>query len=240
MYAQFNDPETTFLMKMNEIYGSLIFDYRKMKYINKNTEIKITCNKCKNNFEEKPSKLLSNGCPNLQCANHLYSKYDDEETTFLMKMNEIYGSLAFDYRKMKYIDKDTQVDIKCNKCKGILEETPSKLLSNGCPRLRCDNNKSKQLDPVKSKYYVDRADFNHQLMNIHGFKYTNIKFVDTNTDVTLRCNTCKNEFKIMPKILLKDEEGCPRCDTIVGQIINETKKHKERGIKTEFFLIKDN
>ena len=182
------------------------YDYSKVDYVNNNTKVTIIC-PTHGEFEQKPSgHLTGRGCP--YCSGK--KKLTTEE--FIEKARKVHGD-KYDYSKVNYVDCSTKVTIICP-THGEFEQTPYWHYSGGgCPS--CSGNKK-----LTTEEFVERARI------VHGDKYdySKVKYVDSNTKVTIICPT-HGEFEQTPFAHLLGQ-GCPVCN------IGFTKSYKVSLLKT--------
>lgn len=77
-----------------------------------------------------------------------------------------------------------------------------------------------------------REEFIKKAIAIHGtkYKYDDIKYVNSSTEIDVYCNECKECFKTIPKAhISKAKRGCPKCNK---------KKQEERKLTTPQFVEK--
>lgn len=112
------------------------YDYSKVKYVNANTKVIIHCNKCNNDFEQKPVKhLLSQGCP--YCCGEKISKIKImPKEEFVEKAKAIHGD-KYNYSKAVYKGYKAPLLIHCNTCHSDFYQSPEgHLHDEGCPKCR--------------------------------------------------------------------------------------------------------
>ena len=141
-----------FIERAIEIHNNE-YDYSKVNYINSQTQIIISCNKCKYIFNQSPnSHLQGRGCD--KCAhiiNHENQKLTKDEITERGK--ETHGD-KFDYSLVNYININTPIKIKCNKCYNIFEQLVANHIkqNKGCPFCDCRITEKILHDYLKSIY----------------------------------------------------------------------------------------
>lgn len=119
-----------FLEIATEAHGNK-FDYSKVEYVNNHTKVAITCNICGLFFWQRPMSHYVHGCPN--CRDIKLRKDRQKPNEFLKRAKQKHGD-HYDYSLMNYINCDTSIKIKCNKCLNIFEQDPYiHLRSRGCP-----------------------------------------------------------------------------------------------------------
>jgi hypothetical protein len=97
-----------FIQDSIDIYGDK-YDYSKVEYSNNKTLVKLTCNKCGKELEERPDlHLRGNGCNVCEKAQ---TKHNNEDI-FKEVTYKIHGD-KHDYSKLKCNGKDNKVTIIC-------------------------------------------------------------------------------------------------------------------------------
>ncbi len=183
----------SFIKICKEKYGNR-FDYTYTKYINSRLPIKIKCNNCSLFIHPTPSEHLHNvSCPH--CSNGKLTREN-----FLFRANRKYSN-KFDYSFVNFINGQTKVKIKCNKCENILNHTPREHLGRkaGCPTCAYNNRKS------TTDKFIEKSNIIHEN-----------KFIYSKTDYIKSCKyviiTCPNhgDFQQTPNNHLRGI-GCPKC-----------------------------
>jgi hypothetical protein len=128
--------QSEIVYKFVSIHGNN-YDYSLVEYKNNKTKVKIKCNTCEAVFEQTPvNHLKGKGCR--QCyINGLKTKPED----IIAKFKEI-NKDSYDYSLVEYVNIDTDIKIKCNKCNNIFEQSPY-LHSKGAGCSDCSNRVSK-------------------------------------------------------------------------------------------------
>lgn len=126
----------TFIKDAKAIHGD-IYDYNKSVYINKYTNLIITC-KIHGDFEQTPSTHLRSGCKygcpkcgHVKIGN--FRRLSLEE--FINKSKSIHGETKFDYSKVIYINDKTNIKLICRECDVEFETMPGNHVrgAGGCP-----------------------------------------------------------------------------------------------------------
>ena len=206
-----------FIHKSIEVHGNK-FDYNLVEYVNNQTKVIILCNICNNIFKQKPSNhLRGDGC--LICANKKLSFNRRKNILdFVNKSKELNGE-KYDYSLVEYINSHTAVKILCNTCNNIFQQTPSShLRGSGC-NICAGNQKSNKEE------FVIKA----QKIHIDKYNYDLVEYVNNNTKVKIKCNTCDTIFEQRPNNHLHGD-GCPKCNESKGE--NRVAKYlSEKNIK---------
>ena len=123
---------------------------------------------------------------------------------FINRAIEVHDD-TFDYSKVSYVSYHTKVEIICKK-HGIYEKSPGHHLSGqGCPDCSLINRTKSQ---TKTK-----EEFIQESIEVHGDKYdySKVKYINTNTKVSIICRTHVYKFNQYPSSHLKGFEGCDKC-----------------------------
>jgi hypothetical protein len=108
------------------------YSYDLVTYVHACEKVKIICNKCQFIFNQQPNNHLSGaGCP--RCV--IRSKPQTTEQ-FIFKANSKHLG-KYDYSLVDYVNTESKVKIKCNKCNNIFKQSPSVHLGgSGCSKCR--------------------------------------------------------------------------------------------------------
>lgn len=132
-----------FIKRAKEIHGDK-YDYSKVKYVNMNTKVIITC-PIHDDFPQTPhNHLQGHGC--FECSNELiHNKQRFTIEEFIENSNEVHGEGKYDYSKVIYVNNHTDVIIICHNHDEPYEfpQTPNNHLSGeGCPL--CDESQGEK------------------------------------------------------------------------------------------------
>ena len=179
-----------FKEKARQVHGDK-YDYNQVDYVNRATKVSIVCPE-HGPFSQTPSKHLSGqGCPDCKGGKPLTTK------KFKEKARNIHGDY-YDYRKVKYINNQTDVTIVCP-IHGDFEQTPGNHLHGyGCSRC------------AKTKRLTEEL-FAEKARSIHGdwYNYDYVNYVNHQTHVKILCPV-HGEFEQKPNKHLNGN-GCPKC-----------------------------
>lgn len=162
------------------------------KYVNSITPIKHKCSKCGKVYEQTPNNhLRGQGCP--YCSG-MIKKYDKEYYKQQCK------ELGLDLPVEEYINTNTKIKHKCNRCGKIYLQTPKfHLLGYGC--LYC----SGMIKKYNKDYYIQQC---KEL----GVDLPIEQYVDNKTKIKHKCNKCGNIYLQTPKEHVGvQRQGCPIC-----------------------------
>ena len=184
-----------FIEKAINIHGNL-YDYSKVKYVDKKTKITIIC-KIHGDFNQTPDNHINRKSGCRLCANvkNAESKRFTKEK-FINTSRDFHGDL-YDYSKVEYVNCDLYVTIICNK-HGEFQQIPySHMRGVGCGKC---TGKEKSPD-----------DFIKECKNIHGdsYDYSKTKYINTQNKVYIICKI-HGEFEQTPSNHLNGH-GCDKC-----------------------------
>lgn len=173
------------------------YDYNKVKYINKNSNVTITC-PIHGDFEQTPySHLKSSNCN--KCSIELSrQKRTDTKEDFLEKAKLIHGD-TFDYSKVNYITSKTKVTITC-KTHGDFEQKPNNHLTRaGC--MKCAG-----YEKLNTNTFIEKAN------NVHNglFDYSKVDYISSKQKVIITCRV-HGDFSQQPTCHINEKHGCPKC-----------------------------
>lgn len=176
--------------------GTIRYDYRYVKYKTANSLIKILCLVC-----NKTSDMQFYNFKNGQNCGHCYRDSRMNKNNFIEKFQAIHGIDKYDYSQSVYVDSETKINIKCNKCKQIFSQLPTAHLSGQncghCHPAKKSNNEE----------FIKKAKAKHK---DHNYDYSKVVYVNTITKVIIGCDECKKDFNQKPKDHLKGAR-CPYC-----------------------------
>ena len=208
-----------FIIKAKTVHQDK-FNYDLVEYVNRHTKVKILCNTCNNIFLQVPSgHLLGYGC-----SICYYSKIRCSIEDFIIKAIKIHND-KFNYDLVEYVNSSTKINIKCNTCSNVFEQTPNDHLSGyGC-KVCADN-------ILRS----NTEDFINKAKKIHNdkFNYDLVEYIKSSLKVKISCNTCSNVFEQIPSVHLSGK-GCPQCNTRYNRLNTEDFIIKAKSIHQDKF-----
>jgi very-short-patch-repair endonuclease len=209
-----------FIIKSKEMHGDK-YDYSKVKYINSQTNVIITC-KTHGDFEQKAnSHIRGMGCR--FCGRKKIIKQMRSNTEeFVENAIKIHGD-KYDYSKVNYKTAIEKVIIVCKE-HGEFEQTPSDHLNNkyGCPTCANYYKGKTKMNACKNKF-VENA------IKIHGDKYDYSKSNYTGAGNKLII-TCKEhgDFEQQPNNHLYGK-GCYECG--ISKFVNSRRSNIDEFIQ---------
>jgi len=213
-----------FIKKSKEKFGNK-FDYSKVKYVDSQTPITLIC-KEHGEFSVSMYAHLSakdGGCPLCSKTNKLSTDY------IIKRCQKIYGD-KYDYSKIEYKGgnaKTETVEIICP-IHGSFFKTYENINNRDCGCPKCAKDEKRQSGIIsKGKNFIEKS------KNKFGdkFDYSEVKYVDSQTPITLICNEHNIKFSITPNQHLNTRfGGCKVCHT---QYIESTKTKNIRTKLTE-------
>lgn len=179
-----------YISKFKEKHGDT-YDYSKVVYKNTDTKVEVTCREHGGFFQTPGNHLKGSGCP--KCQNQNKQK---DIATCISDFTQVHGG-TYDYSKVQYVNKDTQVLIGC-RVHGLFSQKPhDHLKGTGCPKCQ---------DTTKTTKTC-REDFTQ----VHGctYDYSRVTYVNAGTKVEIVCK-CHGSFFQSPNKHLGGS-GCPKC-----------------------------
>lgn len=174
-------------------------------YVNNYTKIKARHNKCGNIYWVTPNSFLEgHGCP--YCAG--LAKKTDKKFK-----QEVYNLVGDSYTVLgNYVNANTKLKIKHNKCGNVYEVRPYNFLSGRrCP-------KCLQKRRVHKLSKTDKQ-FKQEVYNLVGNSYTVLdNYVNNYTKLKFKHNKCGNIYKVTPYCFL-DGIRCPYCNSPKGELM---------------------
>ncbi len=171
------------------------------KYINNHTKIKVKHNKCGKVYEVTPSNFLrGTRCP--------YCYQDSKSKTQEEFKQEVFDLVGNAYELLEpYVNNNTKLRFKHNKCGNVYEVTPAKFLSGRrCPYCYVT---AKKTD----------GHFKQEIYNLVGDEYTVLdNYVDTKTKIRIKHNKCGSIYEVRPYSFLQGYR-CPHCNSPKGELI---------------------
>lgn len=185
-----------FIERSKKIHGNK-YCYKKTKYINAKTKIKIGC-AIHGYFEQEPfGHLRGHGCKN--CGNILGLKEWKKRAS--KKHNNKYNYDSIDYIK-KLTDK---VMIKCPIHGDFRQLASIHMNGSECPK--CSNIKGR----LTRQEFINRSN----KMHLNKYSYDKVNFINTKTKVEIVCKE-HGSFMQIPEIHMTGS-GCPICNISKGE-----------------------
>ena len=200
----------TFIEKANKIHNGK-YSYDKVEYVDRNTEVCITC-PIHGDFWKKPSyHLIGKGCP--MCAGAAIP-YDNEK--FAKVCNEIHHN-KYDYSKVEYKNNTTKVCIICPIHGEFWQDPRHHLKGHGCPK--CGVETVSGLKYKTAESFFEKA--NEIFKDLNGeplYDYSKVEYKDRETKICIICKK-HGEFWQTPTNHLNGQ-GCPKCaSSLLEQIV---------------------
>jgi len=184
-----------FIEKAKKVHGNF-YDYSKVDYINKSTNIKIVCPN-HGLFKQSPEvHLRGHGCPACGGTKKLSAK------DFIKRAKKVHGN-SYNYSYVDYKNNRTKVRIICPE-HGEFQQTPEvHLRGHGCPA--CSDK-----EKMTNKTFVKKAIKVHSQKNIK-YDYSKVNYINNSTKVCIICEKDNHgEFWQTPHAHLSGQ-GCPKC-----------------------------
>ena len=192
-----------FITRAKTKHGEGRYDYSLVNYVNSVTPVKIICNVCGCEFEQRPdSHLQGKGCH--KCAvikTHPLTTFEE----FLKNARSVHGE-KYDYSQVKWNKVTDKITIICPE-HGPFEQAAINhyWAKQGCPKCglkKLGANKRHSLE-----------EFLRLAREKHGNKYDYsliTEYKNGTTPVKIICNTCGKTFEQKPKVHIQGH-GCPQC-----------------------------
>ena len=188
------------------------YDYSNSEYKTNKDGIKIFCKRCGEYFFQRPTVHLKS------CGHSCYKKEILSENAkscteeFVEKMERKFPN-KYSYKKIKYVNNTTKVQVFCKKCKDYFWQQPYKLLIGyGCSN--CALERSIETRKISLDEFKKRSNIIH-----HGlYNYNKAKFDKTIDEINIYCNSCKRYFSQTVASHLSGS-GCPFCKKSIGEKI---------------------
>lgn len=198
-----------FIEKAN-IKHNKYYSYYNVIYINSRTKIDITC-PIHGDFKQTPNNHISGSkCP--KCKTDTIKKIKMKSpTTFISEANFIHKNL-YDYKKITYINTDTNITITCP-THGDFKQTPkSHLRGRGCPT--CSRLNTNKKLASSNNYFIEKSNI------IHNNKYIyNDNYILSKIKLKIIC-PIHGEFEQTPDNHLNGQ-GCSKCKRSKGEEVIE-------------------
>lgn len=170
------------------------------KYVNMQTKVKHKCKKG-HIYEQRPDHHLNgHGCK--LCATN---KAHDKQRKVLEDYIKECKLKGYDIPIEDYINSDTKIKHKCNKCGNIYEQRPyNHLNGQGCPKCAKDRKRKsaiQYIEECKSKGYDLPID----------------SYVDNRTKIKHKCSKGHVYLQRPDMHIGKAEQGCPICNESHGE-----------------------
>ncbi len=190
-----------FIQKAVEVHGDK-YDYSETIYVNSQEQVKIICPEHGYFSQLANNHLCGKGCK--KCGYDYIGKINSKtKEEFIAKSLEVHGD-KYDYSEINYINMTTKIQIICPQ-HGVFEQTPrDHQTGRGCNS--CGIVKRSILQTFTQEEFIQRA------ITKHGSKYNydNVKYVNSQTKISITCNTCNYTFLQMPNSHLQGC-GCDKC-----------------------------
>ena len=213
-----------FIQKSKEVHGDK-YDYSQVIYKNKNTNVNIICNTCGDNFPQIPYNHINkkSGCKKCMLSERSQNTLNIRRDEFIQKAKEAHGD-KYDYSNVIYTNSKTPVTITCNVCDNEFEQIRnSHLIGDGGCKECIKINLKKQMTFTKEQF-IQKA----KKVHIDKYNYSKVNYIDSQTHVTIICNTCGKNFPQIPNNHLRGK-GCRLCAI-------KLKGNKMRKTKEQFIL----
>ena len=228
---------STWIKAAKNIWGDR-YDYSKVKYVNCDTKVIVTCPK-HGDFKIKPSDhLRGNGCK--MCAIDR-TKLSREE--FIQKAIEVHGN-KYDYSKVDYVNNYTDVCIICQKHGEFWQKPSDHLQGNGCKKCHQSHLERIIKKILKEKKIKYKSQYAFDWLKYIKGQYLDIYLPDYN--IAIECQGLQHfkpinyfggekQFKKTCELDINKFELCKKHNIKVIYIINDEKDY----IESEFYKNKE-
>lgn len=171
---QRKERESNFLARSTEVHKG-VYGYSLVKYVNSYIPVQIECSK-HGMFWQTPA-LHAKGCGCPSCGiEKIGESLRMSQEEFVARANKVHGD-NYDYTLVQYKTGKECVDIKCNTCGKVFQQTPQvHLLGCGCPF--CSKTK-----PLTTKDFIQRAKLAHG----DKYDYSKVEYKNMHTKVCIIC-----------------------------------------------------
>ncbi len=153
------DKHNDFINRCKQKGLDKLYDLSKIHYINERTQIVTSCLRCGKDLDPiYPFNFLNNNCGCSECNKN--QRLLIEQNKFIHQAQQIHvdenGNSKFDYKNVKYIRQEDDVEIYCNRHKIYFKQSPVRHLSSKycCPLCEKEFKKSNKLT---TEEFVKRA-----------------------------------------------------------------------------------
>ena len=175
------------------------FDYSRVLYVNAITEVEIICRK-HGSYLQKPSAHLNNKHPCKQC-------YEDEKIKKFIETATLAHNGEYNYSLVPSTFKGARE--KCTiicKIHGEFPQSPDlHSRGRGCPD--CGRISTTAKLTRSKENFVKEAEEKHD----KKFDYSESDYIDTKTDIIIRCAVHDHKFKQTPSKHISSKHCCPEC-----------------------------
>lgn len=175
------------------------------KYTGNRNRIECSCNACGHRWAAIPYTLLNgNGCPNCNKLKRMnYRRYSPD--SFKKKLYDTNPDIEL----LADFTRSTEpIEVKCKKCGNIwFPKAYSLLQGRGCPNC---SHKTGAIHNLGKTGLKSSKQFIEELFKIDDSIEVIGDYVNTHTNINVKCNRCNHIWTAKPYALLQGH-GCPRC-----------------------------
>ena len=189
-----------FIEKSKKIWGDNKYDYSKINYTNSTKSVTLICTEHNYEFIQTANNHLrkKNGC--VKCR----TNYMDNDE-FIEKSKKICGDNKYDYSKTKYINNNTPIILICKKHNHEFKTNTETHTRKNEYKKRTGN----------CKFCISKTtdEFIKESKKIWGdiYDYTNLNYVNSHTNIKIKCKKHNYKFNQRPDMNLKGQIGCKYC-----------------------------
>lgn len=170
------------------------------EYVSRKTKMKFRC-ECGNEFETTINSIKASNkqyCNKCSMITNMRKRFAKTQEQFELEVKKRFGD---EYTVLgKYININTKIAVKHNKCGHVYEVRPSAMIKqgNGCPK--CFGKHKKTTD-----------EFKKEIFNLFEDEYEVIgEYVNAKTPIMMKHNKCGNMWEITPTGFLR-YKTCTFC-----------------------------
>jgi hypothetical protein len=162
-------------------------------YFNNRTKIKVQHVKCGHIWSITPDRLINQESGCAKCKGVLKKTHEE----FINEVNDL---VSDEYKVLgKYVNTNTKIKIKHNKCGYEYDVTPASFLFGK----RCSN--------CKGNLQKTTENFKNELFKLYGDEYSLIgEYKNSKTKLKIIHNICSFEYDVTPNKILSGCK-CPKC-----------------------------
>lgn len=200
-----------FIDKCKESH-TINYDYSKVEYKGLRHSVIVGCPI--HGYVNVFAQSFINGSNCNKCEIKKKTKSTDK---FISQAKKVHGD-RYDYSKVKYINRTTEVEIICKKHGSffVLPYNHIKKSGGNCPKCTYENY-SKLITGINRNVECNKEKFIKRSKEKFGdkFDYSKIQYKGLDKNIILIC-PIHGEFKMRPDAHFRSKTGCPRC-SILGR-----------------------
>lgn len=178
------------------------YDYSKVKYINNQTKVTITCMKHGDFFQIPSSHIYKKaGCPSCAIEKRT-DKLRKTQKKFIEEAKKIHKDI-YDYSKVEYVNSFKKIEIICKKHGSFWQDPSLHLSGRGCKKCFIEKQTDRKRKVIKR--FIEEAKEIHK----NTYDYSKIEYLNNKTKIGIICKI-HGIFWQSPNHHLHGS-GCPNC-----------------------------